>query len=528
MTNEQRYGDTIWSRLSRRQLLRGAALAGAGLAGAALIGCSDDDDDGAAVSGEKPQRGGTLTVAQRADVHSLDPALSTSSPEDTLTMQTYNNLVLRQADGSLAPQLAESWEGNDDLSSYTFKLRGGVKFHNGKELTAEDVKYTFERLLAEETGSPAAAAVDFIDKIVVVDDLTVRFDLSGPNSFAPDTLSLYQGRIIPSNVDESRLALEEFGSGPFILTSFKPNESAVFERNPDYWDKDLPYLDKIVFLYFPEEQARSEAVKSGAVDIAFPLSVPAAEDISASPGVRVDEAAGSGYLNLAMRTDREPFTDVRVRRALQLAMDRDLVNAAAVLGRGTIGHDIPIPPGDLHDTGLTAPPYDAAGAKKLLAGAGFPEGLDVTLYSSTVSPGMLEMAQAFKESAAPAGINVSIMQVPEDSYWSDTWLTEPFTTVNWAGRNPDQAISIVYKSDAAWNEAYYLNDALDALIIKARGQDLEGRRESYRQIHEMLLDDVPRIIPVFKPILVALRDKVRGVVAHPSEWLILHEAWLAS
>jgi peptide/nickel transport system substrate-binding protein len=227
-----------------------------------------------------------------------------------------------------------------------------------------------------------------------------------------------------------------------------------------------------------------------------------------------------------MQMDAPPFDDLRVRQAMQLATDRKLINDAAVFGLGTVANDMPIPPTDPHHTGLEAPPYNIAEAVKLLDAAGFGDGLDVTLHTSTVSAGMVELAQAMKESAADAGINISISQAPEDSYWSDVWLVEPFTTVDWNGRNPDQALSLVYLSDAPWNEAHFVNEQADSLIKAARGQTLEERQDTYRQVHQILLDEVPRIIPVFRPIIVGLANYVHGVTAHPSNWLILDEAWV--
>jgi len=162
---------------------------------------------------------------------------------------------------------------------------------------------------------------------------------------------------------------------------------------------------------------------------------------------------------------------------------------------------------------------------KLLSAAG-QENLEVTLHTSTVGSGMIELAQAMKESVAPAGINISISQDSEDSYWSDVWLVEPFTTVTWNGRNPDQALSIVYLSDAPWNESHFVNEEVDNLIKAARGQTLEERKETYKQVHQIFLDEVPRIIPVFRPIITGLGDGVHGLSAHPSNWLILDEVWV--
>ncbi|MBT7755656.1 MAG: ABC transporter substrate-binding protein [Candidatus Magasanikbacteria bacterium] len=520
-------------RISRRGVLRGTALGAAGLAGAVLIGCGDDEGDGDGDGGSgggdmgDAKQGGTLTGALSADVNTLDPALSVSTTDATITMAAYDNLIRRRADGTLQPMLAESWEANPDLSEYTLKLREGVKFRNiEKDFTSADVKYSIERMQNPDTGSAASAALGFIQSIETPDDHTVKLVLESPNAFAPDTLSLYQGRMLPSTVDESRLSLEEFGTGPFRITEHKPNESTVFERDPDYWGGPLPYADRLVFQYIPEEETRLLSLISGDVDMMWPTTAAQAQQVDSNDGTHTEITSSGSYLTLAPQIDVAPFNDLRVRQAMQLATDRKLINDAALFGLGGIAHDMPIPPTDPHATGLEAPAYNAAEAKKLLAAAGHDGGLDITLHTSTVAPGMVELAQAAKESMRDGGINISIQQAPEDSYWSDVWLVEPFTTVTWNGRNPDQALSITYLSDAPWNEAHFLNDEVDSLIKTARGQVLEERQETYKKIHEIFLAEVPRIIPVFRPILVGVTDRVQNLHAHPSNWLILDDVWL--
>lgn len=487
------------------------------------VACGGGDDGQSA-----GKQGGTLRVAIAADNNTLDPAMTLSGADREFTMTTYDNLVLRQHDLSLKPMLATSWEPSADLTSYTFKLREGVKFHHGKKFNADDVVFTFKRLLDEATGSPARSALSSIKDVVKIDDLTVRFDTKSPDAFLADTLSLYQGRILPSDIDPSRFATEEFGTGPFIMEEYIPGERAVFNRNPDYWEDGRPYLDKVIFYYMPEPETRLEALKTGSIDVIHELPAVAVDVLSANPGTTYSEAASSAYLNLALDIAQEPFTDKRVRQAFQSALDREAVQKAALFGRGIIGNDTTIPPTDPHyDSSQPIPAYDIEKSKKLLAEAGYPDGIDITLHTSTVTGGMVEMAVAFKESAAPAGIRVEINRAPEDAYWSKVWMTEAFTTVGWNGRNPDQALSIVYLSDADWNETNFKNPEFDALVIKARGEtDVAARKKIYAETQSILIDDASRLIPVFRPIFIGLSDKVRGVDAHPNNWLIVSQGWL--
>lgn len=480
----------------------------------------------------QPKRGGTLRVAVVKAHTTFDPHIVNDNPDIQLTRQAYDNLILRDPDDlSLIPMLAKSWEANDDLTQFTFYLCPGVKFRHGKELTARDVVYSFERLLDPDVGSPIAAALDSVTKVVALDELTVLFELDRPNSYLPDLVALYHARIIPSDIDPERLANEEFGTGPFILKEHVAGERIVMVRNPDYWWEGYPYIDEVIFFYIPTPETRAEALKSGAVDVIFDLdasSVPALEN---HPETRVSESASASYLNLAMDMRVEPFDDILVRKALQAATDREAILQVAQFGKGGIAYDHPVPPSDEHfweGSQEAVPPYDVERAKALLAEAGYPDGLDLTLHTSTSGGTMVEMAVAFKESAAPAGIRVKIQREPEDEFWSDVWMVKPFNTVWWDGRTPDEAFSVVYKSDAIWNESRYSNPRVDELIIKARSQgDLAARRGSYAEIQRILIDEVPRIIPVFRPIFQGLRHNVRGCEANrKAAELLAFRCWL--
>ena len=476
-----------------------------------------------------PKRGGKLTMTIVAEYLTLDPPLQLTQVDIAITQQLYDNLLMIQPDGTVKPELATSWEANDDLSSYTFHLREGVKFHHGKEFKAEDVLSTFERVMDPVIDSPIRPTfTSTIKDIIALDDYTVRFDLVGPNAFFLDTLSVYQVRIVPSDVDVERLHLEEFGTGPFMIVEHLPGERTVMVRNPDYWEEGKPYLDEVTIQLIHEAATRAEALKSGDVDVVYDLEPQSVPAIEAYPDTEVLENSSAAWIGLIMRTDMEPFDNLLVRKAFQAATDRRAINQAALLGRGVIAYDHVIPPSDpLFAPQHKPPDYDPELAKQLLAEAGYPDGLDVTLHTADVGTGMIEMAVAFKESAAPAGIRVDVQRQPSDGFWDRFWFHEPFTVAWWFGRpNPDQALSIQYMKDSSWNAPRFFSDRLDELIIRARGETLEGQKESYAEIQRILIDNVPRIIVAYKPVLYGARSDVRGVSPHPLGWAILQDAWL--
>ena len=478
---------------------------------------------------EVAKYGGTLKVTTFGTHTTLDPPFQVTQSDIIVTQHTYDNLVMVQPDMSLKPMLATSWEPNDDLTSYTFHLRQGVKFHHGKDFKAEDVVSTFNRLLDPELDSPARSSLEVIKEMVILNDHTVRFDLDAPNAFFPESLSLYQGRIVPSDIDAERLALEEFGTGPFTISEHVPGERTVMVRNPDYWDEGLPYLDGITVVTILEAATRAEALKSGDVDLIFFMEDKSAGDLEAHAETTVLETASPTYLGLAMDMTVEPFDNELVRRAIQAATDREAIRQSALLGKGSIAHDHPIAPNDPHFASQHVPPaYDTGLAKSLLEQAGYPDGIDLTLVTSPAGAPMVELAVAMKEKAAPAGIRIDIREVPEEDFWSKVWMQEPFTTMWWNGRPPDAALSVTTLSDASWNEARYKNPTLDDLVVKARGQaDLEDRKATYAEIQRILIDDVPRILAVFKPNLMGARADVRGIEVHPLTWPIFHGGWLA-
>ena len=482
----------------------------------------------AAEAVELAKYGGTLTVGVIADHSTLDPAFSLTQIDISIIEQAYDNLIMVREDLSFKPELATSWEANDDLSSYTFHLRKGVKFHNGKEFNAEDVLFTFNRLKDPVVDTTARVQFQSVQDIVALDDYTVRFDLDGPNGFFLDNLTIYQAAVLPANVDVERMTLEEFGTGAFKIEEYLPGERSVLVRNPDFWEEGKPYLDEMVFLGINEAVARAEALKSGDVDLVWRLEPQAVAGLEAHPDTLVLSVATSGNIGLTFDNTRPPFDNKLVRQAFQAATDRELINQAALLGLGTAANDHPIWPSDPRFSPQNAPPdYDPELAKSLLEQAGYPDGIDITLHTGDVGPGMIELAVAFQESAAPAGIRVEVKRQPADSFWSEVFMQEPFVIIYWGARpNPDAILTAGYHSGSAFNANRYFSDTVDELIERARGETLEEQKATYGEVQRILVDEVPGIVVAFQPLLYGLRSNVRGIIPHPLGRRIFQDAWL--
>ena len=201
----------------------------------------------------------------------------------------------------MQPQLATSWEANEDFTSYTLNLRRGVKFHHGKDFKAEDVIYTYQRLLSEEIGSSVRGSLLIIEDMTAVNDYTVRFDLSRPNALFMNELIAYQASIVPSEIDGEKLPLltdkfatQTYGTGPFMLVEQLQGERSTLVRNPNYWRQGYPYLDEIVFFVIREQAARNEALKAGDVDVMTQVSISAIPALEGEPDIKLLEVATSG------------------------------------------------------------------------------------------------------------------------------------------------------------------------------------------------------------------------------------------
>ena len=479
--------------------------------------------------------GGTLKVGMVSDYISFDPPVLVAIPDQVTVIHTYDTLVYRHSDLTMTPSLAESWTFNSDASRWTFKLREGVYFNTwengeivrGKEFMAEDVIFSINRMFEME--SPTASTVSpKVPNMEAVDDYTVIMDFGEPNATLLDGLVKYHAHITPSDIDPARFQAETFGTGPFLMTDHVVGERTTFVKNPDYFKPNVPLIDELVYIFIPSPETRAQALIAGTIDMIYDLDTTSIPALQADPNTDVQIAVSGGYMNLAMNTTEPPFDNLGVRKAIQAATDRNAVFQAAQLGYGGIAYDHPITPNDpVFDESCKPPDYDPVLAKRLLSEAGYPDGIDLTLHTSTAGASMVDMATVLKESFKPAGINLEIIVMPEDGYWSDGWMVKPFVTVWWGGRPPYEAFNVVYRSGGSWNEASYVNDKVDALLNEAKATgSLEEQKRIYSELQCLIVDEVPRIIPVFRPVSLGIRNDVRDSWPMWDATMSLHNVWL--
>ena len=495
---------------------------------------------------DEPVYGGTIRLGM-IDQGTLDTMLAGlsqgSAPYGELA---YDNITMYWFDGEITPWAVESWSSTEDLTQYTFKVRDGITFHSGDPLTSADIKFTLDRIRAEDSASPLRGQISYIDTIDTPDDSTVVLNLGDPNAFLLGDMTDYHARIVPNGITNDEIIDEEHGSGPYTLGDHNPTERSVFERYADYWREGKPYSDQVIFFYMPEAVTRVEALKTGAIDAIFTPPIASLGSFAGNPDIRVAETPSAGvtvidmhvgYAHLQGNTDEwekfqgvedSIFADKNLRKALQYAVDRKFIVEAAQYGRGAPANDHPVGINDQYYWDeQPVIEQDIEKAKEFLTAAGYPDGIDLALNTSDIGV-MQEVALAFKESVAGAGINVEIVTHDPAPFWEGQWMDPccPFVTSNWNSRPANAAIDVQLRGGTVWNESFYNNPRLDELLdLAASSSDLEERKEYFKEMQEILIEDVPVLYLTYNSVIIAYRANIGGVRAHAGNAHFLIEEW---
>ncbi|GAB4176726.1 MAG: ABC transporter substrate-binding protein [Thalassobaculales bacterium] len=507
--------------LPRRQVLAGAAALGAGLA----------LPRGLRAQGA-PRRGGTMRISVDQAVGRLSPFQVRVNPEYLVTELLYSGLTRLGTDMTPVADLAESWSSSPDLTQWTFVLRPDIKFHDGSACTSADVVASFRAMLDPATASPARTNIGPIDTVTASDARTIVFKLKSASADLPVMLAYTNARIVPEAVikaDIKRLDREAIGTGPFKLVSFEPERLVVVERNPAYYDPARPYLDKVDVVVFPDPTAEGSALISGNTDVMMLVQPTEFARIQRAAGVSMLRTPSGQFLNVNMGCDTAPFNDVRVRKALALTVDREAMVGFTAEGYGTPGNDSPMNAAYTYFVAQPQRRQNIAEAKRLLTEAGHGNGLKVTMVASDRPGTRTQMAVAMREMARPAGFDIEVQTMPHATYLDQVWRKGNFY-VGLYNMQPtaDGIFSLLYTSNAAWNETRWNNAAFDALVNEARGTvDAAKRRDLYGRAQQMMHDEVPSVIPVFFDLLAARRSYVQGYALHPRGAVFrIDYAWL--
>ncbi len=432
----------------------------------------------------------------------------------------YSRLMREGENGEAAPELATSWTANAEATEWTLTLQPGVTFHDGSEFDAADVAYSLGRIEDPALESPVAAVLGIIDRVEVIDPMTVKIILEAPHAGLPLLLLDYRVRIIPEGSGEA-ITENPVGTGPFRIETFDPEGTTTLVAYDGYWE-GRPLLDKMQFTAIPDAEARNQAMLAGQLDYngLTASQVPLFAD---NPAFQVQSFPGGAWNGVVLRTDTPPFDDARVRRALRIAVDREaMLNLLEGPDGGVVGCDTPVSFSDPYRANLDCP-QDIEGAKALLAEAGYPDGIDIELFTSDVSPGMVQMAEVYQAQVAPAGIRVALTLSPSDGFWSDVWMKESAVITSWDSRPADQFLNEIFRSGVPNNETFYANADFDALLDEARSTiDVAAARELYVEAQQIIFDDGGVLIPFLKNGRRVLSGNVTGIPENREEFIRWH------
>ena len=557
--------------MSRRDFLRFATLLGVSLAGAnVLAACAPQVTPttaptaaatlaaataaptaaatAAAIATSAPQptatsvaaaivRGGSITLRSRVD-RVDDPARFSLVSQSHPWRHVFDYLTSVDAKGIAHPYLLDSWTASDDLKTWTLKLRQGIKFSDGKDLTADDVIFNFTRWLTKSTGSSLMGQMSYLTptSLEKTDNYTITCHLTKPTITFPYDMAGYPAAIVPSTFNGD-ITRQPIGTGAFTMKEFVVGEHCRLARRDGYWrmgadGKALPYLDEIVMVQIGDDpSAWLSALQSGQVEMIAEPPVTVWEGVKDNSKFTIVSIPTSATRVLRVRADQKPWTDNNVRQALKLCQNRDKILALALRGQGVIGNDSHVAPIQPEYVDIAPVAFDTQKAKALLAQAGYPNGLTVELTVATDWPESMAYAQALKEDAAAAGFTINLKTMPATQYW-DGW-TDFNMGITWWSHRPlaEMTLDVAYTADAsgkpvAWNESHWVDTEFQTLLTQADGTlDLTARRAIVGKIEQIMIDRGPICTPFFMNVWEIYTKNIHGVTPSPEEYVILHEAW---
>ena len=476
-----------------------------------------------------PKRGGHLRVARGhgQTTDAFDPGIWDNGYMLAFGFAVHGRLTEVLADGSLGPELAESWEGSADAKEWRFKLRKGVTFHNGKPLTQQDVINSINHHRGEDSKSAAKPLVEAVTDVVAEGSDVVLVKLGAADADFPFTLSDYHIVICPAKGDGIDWQ-SGIGCGSYAMKNFDPGVTSTYERHSGHWRDDVAWFDSFEMLSVIDANARTTALVTGDVDAIDRVDLKAAGLLGRRPGIDIKQSSGTQHYTFAMSTNKSPYDDNNVRQALKYAIDRQELVDKILFGYGSVGNDHPIGRGQqFFNSELEQKVYDPDKAKWYLKQAGLTE-LDVSLHASDAAfAGSVDAATLFQATASKAGINLNVVREPKDGYWSDVWMKKPFAAVYWGGRPVEaQMFATAYECGASWNDSFWCNNRFDKLLVDVRAEtNQDRRRQMYYEMQDIVANQGGVVIPMFADYVMAASEKVgHGDMA--SNWEMDGERWM--
>ena len=495
-------------KMTRRGFMTGALALGVSLTSASLILNK--------VEAATPKKGGRLRVGLTggATTDVLDPGQILDLYMIHLQFgQLRNGLTEVAADGSLVPELAESWDASADASTWNFKLRQGVEFHNGKSLDSGDIVASLNHHLGEDTKSAAKGILSGIESVKADGKYGVTVQLSGGDADFPFLMTDYHLNICQANSDGSIDWQSGIGTGGYILKDHDAGVRSFTTRNPNYWKADRAFFDEVEITQIGDPTARSQALQTGSLDVMNNVETQTIHLLKRVPNIHVHATTGNKQITLPMLTDIPPYDSNDVRLAVKLIIDRKQWLEKIIRGYGELGNDNPIGPANIYRATTDELPqreYDPEKAKFHLKKAGLSK-LSIQFHAAdTGFGGAVNAGQLMTDSARAAGIEVEVIREPNDGYWTNVWMKKPFSACYWSGRPTENWIfSQIYAAEANWNDTHWKHDKFNKLLVQARAElDAKKRRAMYVEMQQIVHHEGGVCLPLFLSDVMAYHERL--------------------
>ncbi len=459
-----------------------------------------------------PKSGGRVRLGSAgcSTTDSLDPGTVSHTMPQTVNQCLRSELVEVNYKGEPVPELAESWEASADAAKWTFKLRKGVEFHNGKTMDANDVVYSFNEHRGPDTKSAAKGVTDPITDIKADGKYTVIFTLKEGNADFPFIASDYHIPVVPAGTKGKEYE-KGMGTGPFSMVAWEPGVRFFGKRHPNYFKSGRPYFDTVEIIGIADTSARTNALKTGQVDIINRCEPKTFHLLERTPGIQALKLEGSRHYTIPMLTTIKPYDNNDVRLGLKYVIDREQMIKQVLRGYGYVGNDHPIPRNNqYYASELPQRKYDPDKARFHLKKAGE---LDRTFNlhaADSAFPGAIDASVLIKESAAKAGVKINVVREPDDGYWENVWIKKGWVQCYWSGRpTADWMFSIAYAAGASWNDTKWNHPKFNQLLKAARAElDQKKRREMYVECQRIVSDEGATPCPAFALQLSAATTKL--------------------
>ncbi len=490
------------------QVTRRDALKLAMVTGVSLTVAEQLLTDGKKALAMTPKKGGSVRMS--SNLHGpddqLDPIVFTSTIDYTRGRATYNSLTQITEGLIPSPDLAESFEPNSNATEWTFKIRKGVTWHDGKPLTADDVVYSMKRHMGENSKSVIKSVLASVSDWKKTGPMEVKAILNTPNADLPVLTGLFQAKIVQEGTDGGGI-----GTGPFVMESFEPGVKSVHVRNNNYW-REGAHLDGCEITAITDPVARTNALISGDMQLVTQIDPKAFRQVESADGVTLLSTPAALQLGICCLKNASPGENDDFVKGLQYIQDRERIVKRILKGKGTVGNDTPISAAHGPDfcNELPQREYDPDKAKFHFKKAGVSS---ADLFVAPVTSGIEDMCLLAQANCAKIGFDLQLKKVPTDGYWGAVWMKEPLNVVTWNMRpTANSQMAIQFGPGAAWNDTFWNNARMGELLSLSLAETDPAKRHAlYCEMQTLIHNGSGMVIPAFSNINDGIADNVMGV-----------------